>query len=520
MEINKKVILSRFKLLVVLWLLITSFITINSAWSYSEIEVEVRGSVVLETVAPVERVVLAADELARLKVISSTEILIFGKEAGQTTLHVWSEEGRHQYNLRVRRDLERRERDFLRMIEEVEEGMELREISPRHRGISEFEDYVDELLQDDGEILLADAEARKIFVYGPTELLDKIEKITDELDVPDRDELFSRRLELEHRPATEIIDKVKEMLSGDGEVIMDEETNTLLIADKMDRVERLEDYVTSIDVETVAQVRIEARFVEMTDEAERRIGVDWDYNGVVSGEDAGIGFGDGGLRLGIGDVEPDELRLAMQFLETEDLINLISSPTVMTRNQRKAELEVISEQSYTADVEVVETDQTTRTTPIMESVQDGITLEATPLIGGDGLIYLNVKPEMKIATLNRVADIEEYPVYTSEVDRRRVDLDVALRDGQTLVIGGLDRELESAAEHRVPILGSIPFLGPALFRYEEDSQQVERLTIFLTAEIVDLDPEELEEEELPDDYEPLEDTPVIDAGDLPEEAEL
>ncbi len=464
------------------------------------IEVPLQGAEVLEMDSEITRVVLGNPELAELNVVTTREILIVGKQRGSTTLHVWTDAGLREFRINItdRPDRERIDKEgLLRELGVVDEdGHELRVFSPRYRDLGDIEEYFEELLGDEGEILLSDQAAEQIYVLGPAKLLDQIEELLERLDVPDEEMEFTRRIDLDNRSVTELIDKVERLLSEEGIAVMDEETNSILVIDSVSRGREIEDYLEGIDVATVAQVRIEAKFVEMSEEASREIGIDWQYDGTVDGSAAFVDFSPDikdldGLSLGIA----DDFTALMQFLESEDLANLISSPNIMTRNQQQATLEVINEKNYMAGCRVERDNGQTFYIPDVESVEEGITLEATPLMGGEDIIQLSVKPELKIVSFDP-ALAEDSPcgmLQFPAVDRRQSELEVALQDGQTLVIGGLSRQATADESREVPLLGKIPIVGPYLFGYQRDERESREINIFLTAEIVRLDEEPSEE---------------------------
>lgn len=502
------------------------FMTANlGGSSISEIEVPLRGNALLEVESPLERVVLGDDELANIRVVSSTEILIFGRETGRTTVHLWTDRGHQRYLITVK-DRIRPARGQISDLLEEQEDMDSMEFKAEHRDLDELVDYTEELLRDKGMVSFTDPETNKFIVHAPSELLDKLADLIESMDVPDAEDLHSERVSFEHRSAFELKDNVEEMLTGEGKVIADDETNSLLIVDRWQNLEQILTYLEQVDVEIEKQVRIEARFVEMTEAAEQEIGINWEMDGTLSGEDVGADFrrGDGvsGLELGLGAAAPGELAARMNLLEAEDLINLISSPRVVTRDNREASLEIINEQSYVSGWDVNYHEGDLQISPEIDSVDGGIELVVTPSIRSSDIIALDLLSEMSIVELERYEDpigagMEARPFFIHEIDRRTAELDVALKDGQTLVIGGLDREFEDRSGEEVPLLGRIPLLGPLFFGHRRDTSETRKLTIFLTAEIVELGPEDLEDEELPEGYEgfdELEDTSIIDPDNL------
>lgn len=473
-----------------------------------EVRIPLNGVKVLTVNGPIERVVTGQSETVKVRVVNSREVVVFGLQSGVTTLHVWTDRGVIPFFLIVQEAasavMDEQSENLLRNLGEVDTGgMELRVFTPQYREVSEFQQYIQRLLQDDGEILLSDGPSGKIFVLARPEMLDKIEDLLDEIDVPGEDRVFTRRVRLQNRPVTEMTDKVETMLSEEGKFVLDEETNSFLIVDKVDKVKQITDFLEDIDVRTVAQVRIRARFVELSDEAARRIGIDWQAAGTVDGQPLNISmlpdqaraptagtpggiFADLDCPLGSGNCIAAGLRL----LERKDLAKLISAPNVVTRNQQQAVLEIVNEQSYVADWDVSQTQGgSLNVTANVETITGGITLKVTPLIGQSDVIQLDVQPELRIVNLGQPTNLTvqgtAFPFFTPTTNRRTAELNVALKDGSTLVIGGLNRVESNDVKTQPPVLGDIPILG-YLFKQQEDESINRNITIFLTAEIVRL----------------------------------
>jgi type II secretory pathway component GspD/PulD (secretin) len=111
---------------------------------------------------------------------------------------------------------------------------------------------------------------------------------------------------------------------------------------------------------------------------------------------------------------------------------------------------------------------------LSNSIDAGVSLEMTPLTGGDGEIILDLKEE--VSTLSAPDSVTGLPTKTT----RSAYSTVRVRDGQTIVIGGL-RQLENRSVRRaIPILGNIPLVG-TLFRSTKTENTLVDLAIFITA---------------------------------------
>ena len=113
---------------------------------------------------------------------------------------------------------------------------------------------------------------------------------------------------------------------------------------------------------------------------------------------------------------------------------------------------------------------------------DGIKVTVTPFISPDGYVTLDIKPEYK-AQYDWIRDVNNDPIVTM-LQRRDLDLKgVRIKDGETLVIGGMIQESESKQVSKIPFLGDIPVLG-MFFRSTGTSKQKEEMVIMITPQIV------------------------------------
>ncbi len=477
-----------------------------------ELVVPLNGGEVFRTGSSISRVVTGDSGTVNVKVISDQEIMLFGVQEGATTLHVWTDRGLVQRLLLVEQvssqSVGQNFRSVLSDNEDLDGDVEMRVFTPQHRGVSEFEGYITNLLGEDGEILLADGPSRKIFVAGKPEILDKINQLMDRLDVPTEDKIYSNRYVLDNRPVTQIDTQVQSMLSEKGTTVSDRETNSLLIVDKVSNVESIQSYLEEIDVPTVKQVRIQTRFVEISEDLTHSLGIDWSANDLSGSPQSRASFTDdgnvdatnipraSGFELGLIDNAAGDFSISSRLnaLESESALDLISSPSLVTRNQQEAVLEILNQISFLEGCQVTQNEGGgSQATPQIGSVEDGITMSVTPLIGASDIVQLRIKPVLKLVDFSsRVGSVSTAcgPIEFPEVDRRTANLNVALKDGQTLVLGGLSRSEESPSYTRVPYLSQIPLMGYLFQSRTEESEQKE-INIFVTVDIIEFqDPSE------------------------------
>jgi type II secretory pathway component GspD/PulD (secretin) len=114
----------------------------------------------------------------------------------------------------------------------------------------------------------------------------------------------------------------------------------------------------------------------------------------------------------------------------------------------------------------------------------GIVLTSTPRISPDGYVTIELKQELSSFSGENVQLTEgvSSPIFST----REVDTNVTVRDGETVIIGGLITSRQSEAENKVPLLGDLPLVGP-LFRASSVNEQKTELLVVLTVDILRTD---------------------------------
>ena len=171
-----------------------------------------------------------------------------------------------------------------------------------------------------------------------------------------------------------------------------------------------------------------------------------------------------------------DVEVAVHALQETGKLNILSRPYILTSNNQPATITVGQEVPY-ATGESLTTGQSQTTTEYRDI---GIILEVTPSINPDGLVNMTVRPEISSQTGETVQISENLalPVFSTRTSETKV----AIRDGQTIVIGGLMQDQTTESVSKVPLLGDIPLLGN-LFRRTIQGTDKTELLIFLTPHV-------------------------------------
>ncbi|MCL2144128.1 MAG: secretin and TonB N-terminal domain-containing protein [Endomicrobia bacterium] len=306
-------------------------------------------------------------------------------------------------------------------------------------------------------------------------------------------------------------------LTKGGKIASDERTNSVIITDLADSIDKMESLIRSLDVPT-PQVLIEARIVDVNlsnqltfgtqidniyrmpkayqyvQSGVEKWGVDYngyawidpwdvmqgftppkgrnnaDYNQLLSVPPiAGVGTFSAAIMTGDWNI------LGNIFAGVEDKdAKIITNPKLIVLNNQEATIDIIEEVPYQSDRTIaVDGNAITATTAFK---QVGLKMKVKPQINRDGTIVIQVEPEQSFRSGET---IEGIPV----VNTSKTKTIMMLRSGETAVIGGLIREQETKTENKVPLLGDIPILG-YLFKSVVKNKSRHELTIFISAKII------------------------------------
>ena len=190
------------------------------------------------------------------------------------------------------------------------------------------------------------------------------------------------------------------------------------------------------------------------------------FNSVATTDVAGD-IPDGGLTLGI---IKDHVAVFLRALEQVTDTTVVANPKVLTLNKQKGQVIVGRRDGY-----LTTTVTETQAIQEVEFLETGTRLIFRPFVGDDGFIRVELHPEDSVGFVNAQGLPSEQ---TTEVTTN-----VIVRDGETILLAGLFREVTTDARKQVPGLGSIPGIGQ-LFRSNSDSTAREEVIILLTIQIV------------------------------------
>jgi len=269
-------------------------------------------------------------------------------------------------------------------------------------------------------------------------------------------------------------------LYGQVYLVADEDTNSLLVMTPPKNSERVKELLAEMD-RPVPQVLIKVLVAEVTRGKSIDLGVEFSAmnlrpsgRGTELSTDFGIADETGGLVISV--LEAD-VTAALRALEEVGKLDVLSRPYILTSDNQAASITVGQRVPIPTQSRTTETGQTINTITYEDI---GIIMNVTPHINPDGLVIMDINPEISTVSDSTVPISETFnaPIY----NKRSAQSRVAILDGQTIVIGGLVQDQKTETVTKVPLLGDVPVLG-YLFRRTEQEKSKTELLIFLTPHV-------------------------------------
>jgi type II secretory pathway component GspD/PulD (secretin) len=262
--------------------------------------------------------------------------------------------------------------------------------------------------------------------------------------------------------------------------------DTIVLYDFPENIAEAEKIIAAIDVRP-KQVLIEATILSATLTEDMELGVDlsfaagvsWDGIADISSITDGtpieaVDFATAdnpGLRVGI---STGDVRMFITALEQITATTVLANPKVLTVNKQEGSVLIGTNLGYRSSTTI--SSGGVATEGQVEFLQTGTQLVFRPYIGDDGYIRMDIYPKDSSAALNA----DGVPTETTT----QLKTNIVVKDGETIVLGGLFRDVVTTTRNQVPLLGDIPLIG-ALFRGTNDETRREEVIILLTPHIID-----------------------------------
>lgn len=359
---------------------------------------------------------------------------------------------------------------------------------------------------------LAKRQMGNVLLVAPAEEIAAREKIELEAvkQVEELAPLLSEYVQLRYAKATDIASLLTSesgLMSARGTAVVDERTNTLLMKDTGDNLDKIREAIALLDV-PVRQVLIEARIVIANTSVGEKLGIRWGGAGQQVSGDSYVNFGgsqntlsesnqilvgntsrnDGRdnisfpdayvVDLGVSDAGASSVAVGIQTfdylldlelsaVETDGDAEIVSQPRVITADGQTASIQTGTEIPYQ--------EATSSGASSVSFKAAVLKLEVTPQITPDDRIIMDLKINQ-----DSIGDVFNG---IPSINTNALETQVLVENGETIVLGGIFRSTETNATTKTPFFGDIPLIG-VLFRRTEHTETKAELLVFITPRLV------------------------------------
>ncbi len=365
--------------------------------------------------------------------------------------------------------------------------------------------------------VVADERSNRLIIKGDENFRIKIKSLISKLDQPATKGGTTQVIKLKHADAKDLADLIKGLMgdvqtenkeqgtaakSSVASVYADEGLNALVIRAEPSVMREVEDVIAQLDIRR-AQVLIEAAIVEVSDDTNNGLGVQWaiaDLNNAsvpaalsnfsnvgvsasqvlsaIINKEATVAPSDG-VTVGFGDESSSGISwgVLVQALSSNTDANLLSTPTIITMDNQESQIIVGQNVPFKTGESTTTGDGTSNPFTTITREDIGVKLTVTPSVSDGDTIRLEIQQE-----ISNVADSVES---ASDIvtNKREIKTSVLADNKEIVVLGGLIADDQRLSESKVPLLGDIPYLG-VLFKSTSMKKTKRNLLVFLRPTIL------------------------------------
>ena len=266
-------------------------------------------------------------------------------------------------------------------------------------------------------------------------------------------------------------------------IIADEENNALVIKATNEEFADIEDAIQRLDIVPL-QVLVEATIVEVSLTGDLSYGLEWFFrnNNVIDG-DNGVARLDTGA-AGLSQLAPGfsysiidgtgGIRAVLNTLASDSKVKVVSSPSLMVLDNHSASINI-------GDQVPVRTSESTNTgtagndsivTSTIQFVETGVTLEVAPRVSKGGNVVMDIFQSIRTADVTETSSID-----SPTINQRQVQTSVAVKSGETIVLGGLIQDDDGRSNSGIPGLRNLPVAGALFGTTSKTSRRTELLVL-------------------------------------------
>ncbi len=328
-----------------------------------------------------------------------------------------------------------------------------------------------------------DTRSNKLFIKDTQSKVEEIEHFVKEIDIRPMTKMF----DISYGSAEDISKMIEQVLTeGLGHVEFDNRSNKVIVTDTKSKIVQVQKMILQLDRKE-KEVLIEAKIIQIGLNDSFRMGVDWDsvlkdshdlkFTSALGG--IGADFTKKGT-FSLGTLDKDNYNLVIDALDTFGKTKILSSPRIAVVNNEEAKILVGTTKPYVTTTTTTPSSGAPTTAEAVNFIDVGVKLYVTPVIHNDGFITMKIKPEVSTATDSYTTGQGNFiPI----VETSEVETTIRVKDGVTIVMGGLIKDERTEDDTKIPMLGDIPVVGHA-FRNQSKTVAKTEVVIFLTPHII------------------------------------
>ncbi|MFH0801239.1 MAG: secretin N-terminal domain-containing protein [bacterium] len=331
-----------------------------------------------------------------------------------------------------------------------------------------------------GAEIMPDARINALIVTADSTTIKGIKRLVSQIDVQAptasaRSELIRLKYTSSDKAKTQLEAVIPEIA---GKIQTDDRLNALMVTASEDLVKKVKDTIDSFDI-PLQQVMLEIKVMEISGSGLAQLGVQWDYaastklyeNRAIGSsaqtdtvQDLAIGYF---TRSPLGN-DQGYIRATLNYLVQTKDAKILATPRVAVISGKEANVHVGDKYP------IVYFDPRAGQNQVIY-VDIGVELKVKPTIGPDGYITTEIAPKVS----DQTGMVDKYPI-TSE---RTASTTLRVKNGETIILGGLLKSTGNKTVSKVPLLGDIPILGE-LFKFTNNNTAQTELVIMITPRII------------------------------------
>jgi len=330
-----------------------------------------------------------------------------------------------------------------------------------------------------------------VSVLDVPEAVEEMRRLIDRVDIPSIQRqlpVTTQVFPLQFAKAEDVQMHIESSLTPEvGKLRVDKRSNSLVITELPAKLPEITQLIQAFDAKH-RQVFIEATILQVTLKDHFDTGINWEWL-----SESGSGLADinivntaaiasdaaSGAKVVVGSIVDDDATATLKALHEFGDTDVLSTPHIAVMNNQEAKILVGRREAYVTTT-TTQAQTTATTAESIQFVDVGVKLYVTPVVSENGFITMKIRPEvssvvstLKTSTGNTIPIVE-----TSEAETQ-----VMVKDGSTIVIGGLMKDEATLTQQKIPLVGDLPLIG-LLFGNRSDRIKKTELVILMSPHVI------------------------------------